>query len=761
MGNALYSVTKVDFRRGSRDTLIQRGLTYGYRVADIRDKLSRQTQDWAEVRLRIQALQPGIQAHWGLLFLLRVLDEGLSQAAWERSHFSPTQPFPKLESTIAELMGGHENLWSEEAINQISEEILSVWLPEVLLPPEPLDQERGVWPENVELTMFVPSYWVDGLEHLTTWESQAWPDSEAMDPAEILHVPHPRPAEIRLIEPNYFIDGDSVRFKEDGAWHRLTETLWDDKIRDVAWDHEGNLCLVNDEGLYQLSSDFTLFEEREHTEINLEGKAIFANDKGEMWLGNKDGVHQFFPNSRAFISLNTNNGFPSNYIREFVPATEGRFLVMSSEGVSAYHKRDGFVHYPSHDDLAAMTLDGSTWSGSKWSLKFHPKDTTETARTYTHDHGIDDALYSLIPLPDNSILVVSVGKEIKRVTPNEQFLESYTWLNHIAPEGIVCGTMTEDRTVWLITRNNHLVKLQEGLPARLYVWSSELPIDHDTREKFTKIRVAPDGSLYLIDSMGVCVLTKESLEQVDHASPANQERLHAIPLQIFGTHQQEQEHSRHEWMASLEEEASHKKPFYPKTSVITQETKLPPPLPQNKERLRRLIESFPIVKSKDWEEMYLTHQEYQESGGRYGAWDTLEVAGFLVALFDAPASTTGTQLNLARRALESGCSLVGLNLSVANLSSSLLEDFDFTHATLRNCLFADAFLSGSDFSFVDAQFADFSRADLQHACFHQADLRNANFAFADLRYADFRGSQLEGAIFTGAYITGAKFEDEL
>ncbi|TNE44950.1 MAG: pentapeptide repeat-containing protein [Deltaproteobacteria bacterium] len=761
MGNALYSVTKLDFRQGTRNDMLQRALTYGYRVQDAQYHLSNEISDWSEVRIRIQSLQSGVQVYWDLLFLFRVLDEGLNQAALAQSHFSVLEPFPISDSPIADIMGGHENLWSDNAVYAIEEEDFEVWIPEIHFPEPSEPQELEAGPARVELTLFLPSSWVEGLAMLPSWESAAWPDREALTYEAGAYIPAPRPAEVRLIEPDYFIDGDAVHFRSDGDWHRLTETLWERNIRDFAWDHNDNLCLVNDEGWFQLSPDLTQFEEKRHEDMELSGKAIFSNAKGELWLGNKSGVHKLFPDSKAYVTYNSVNGFPSDYIREFVPSTEGRFAILSAEGVSSYHRQEGFSHFPSSDDIAALAVDGSTWSGGKWTLKHHPKDVSQTTREYTEDHGIEDPLCALVPLPDNSIMVLSVGNETKRVAPGEHFLESYTWLNRIAPEGISCGTLTEEHVVWLVTRHNHLVKLQEGLPARLFVWSRPLPTRNSRRESFSKIRIAPDGSLYLLDSAGLCVLSQAHLQKVEKGPPSNQDRLHALPLQIFGPNQEEIDRSRQEWVTSLEEEASVKKPFFPNISRLPDDTKLPPPLPQDKERLRRLIACMPEISASDWENGCKAHLQFHESGGSEGRWSVSEVAGFLLGTYETSSPAQGKQLNISRRKLSQSIQPAGRELSSANFSSAMLEDLDFTGARLRNSLFVDAFLRQCDFTDADAQYADFSRADLQHACFSHADLRNANFAFADLRHADFRGAQLEGAVFTGAYITGAVFENEI
>jgi uncharacterized protein YjbI with pentapeptide repeats/beta-lactamase regulating signal transducer with metallopeptidase domain len=81
-----------------------------------------------------------------------------------------------------------------------------------------------------------------------------------------------------------------------------------------------------------------------------------------------------------------------------------------------------------------------------------------------------------------------------------------------------------------------------------------------------------------------------------------------------------------------------------------------------------------------------------------------------------------------------------------------------SNGSCEGCNFANANLSGRDFSNHNMEGANFADANLQNARFEHADLEGANFADADLRGVSFAGANLEGCNLRGARLDGVRFD---
>lgn len=95
-------------------------------------------------------------------------------------------------------------------------------------------------------------------------------------------------------------------------------------------------------------------------------------------------------------------------------------------------------------------------------------------------------------------------------------------------------------------------------------------------------------------------------------------------------------------------------------------------------------------------------------------------------------------------------SMLGIDLSGANLQEADLQGADFYRA----------WLVGTDFSGAQLENAIFGEATLGGAKFRNCDLREANFMKAHLFEADFTGANLTGTMFFGAFLEKAILSDQ-
>ena len=183
--------------------------------------------------------------------------------------------------------------------------------------------------------------------------------------------------------------------------------------------------------------------------------------------------------------------------------------------------------------------------------------------------------------------------------------------------------------------------------------------------------------------------------------------------------------------------------------------------------LRKLADQSKKITPVEWTRILAEHQEFLNTGGGGGLWQTMNVNGVILGIYAGPSTTRtntanqdnlsiqGTHAVLNNRTLE-GLPLHGVNLSSANLVGILCQKQDFNQATLGHALVTDAFLAGTSFREAKLVGTDFSRSDMRGCDFSGADLTKADFENVNLTGATFIGAQLQGARFPGAILTEIK-----
>ncbi|MNK08059.1 Pentapeptide repeats (8 copies) [compost metagenome] len=116
----------------------------------------------------------------------------------------------------------------------------------------------------------------------------------------------------------------------------------------------------------------------------------------------------------------------------------------------------------------------------------------------------------------------------------------------------------------------------------------------------------------------------------------------------------------------------------------------------------------------------------------------------------------------------SGFDFTELNLTDANLKSTIFIDCKFTNCnlsnvSLQNVVLRTVFFEGCNLmgiNWADARKGgefNFSGCKLDYGCFQSMDLRGITFTDCSVREADFSGANLSKSSFSGSHLSGTSF----
>lgn len=169
-----------------------------------------------------------------------------------------------------------------------------------------------------------------------------------------------------------------------------------------------------------------------------------------------------------------------------------------------------------------------------------------------------------------------------------------------------------------------------------------------------------------------------------------------------------------------------------------------------------LAEGSSPISSKEWQEILEDHQQFLETGGSGGNWETyLTDGGLVFGVYLGATGKEGEQAHLEHKNLE-GQNLRNLQLPYANLLGVLCKNQDLSGANLSYCLLTDSVFDNTNFEGANLDGADFSRSSLRNCNFRKAILKKVDFENCDLSGSDFTGASLEGSRFPGAKLENVK-----
>lgn len=171
--------------------------------------------------------------------------------------------------------------------------------------------------------------------------------------------------------------------------------------------------------------------------------------------------------------------------------------------------------------------------------------------------------------------------------------------------------------------------------------------------------------------------------------------------------------------------------------------------------IRSMAENSDPLTQEEIREKLENHSLFLDSGGRYGTFMRLEVAGLPMNIYQGGAFG-GTQLELRMKKIAPGTNLSGMDLSYTDLSGAICEHVDFSGANLNGAILTDGFFAHANFEGASMIGIDFSGGDFSNASFKNANLASTDFEIANCSNADFTGAEIGTASFKGAALDGVK-----
>ncbi len=129
-------------------------------------------------------------------------------------------------------------------------------------------------------------------------------------------------------------------------------------ITDIVEDNHSNIWLGNDKGglllFNRITRNFSLFNhnpDNPNSLINDNVKALYFDNKQNLWIGTVDGINYYNPKNNTFKAYvhkkNNPNSISNNYIGCIYNDSKNRLWFGTGNGLNLYDaKTDGFFHYP-------------------------------------------------------------------------------------------------------------------------------------------------------------------------------------------------------------------------------------------------------------------------------------------------------------------------------------------------------------------------------------------------------------------------------
>ena len=183
--------------------------------------------------------------------------------------------------------------------------------------------------------------------------------------------------------------------------------------------------------------------------------------------------------------------------------------------------------------------------------------------------------------------------------------------------------------------------------------------------------------------------------------------------------------------------------------------------PLKKPRSPKILkQNYPSPNSLDLQTKLAEHGVYLQSGGGQGRWKVgrFKESNLRISIYDSPLLNPKGQVQLEHLCLRAEIwDARAVQLTHGSLLGSQLYGLDFTEANLEACLMTDCLIKNCLFVESQVQGSDFSRSYLKDCNFMNADLRNVDFEDAYLENVHFQGARLQGANFHHAELINCSY----
>jgi len=468
---------------------------------------------WVELELCAVTVHPDTSCDLHHGFLIRMLGHGLD--GWYES--SPIQDhYPDMwEEGFSVTMDNPSFFWR----------LYGIWHE-----GEQVHQYDGGIDDAIEARIMIPKRFVPSLDNKHTWSPAAWGAydgrhlqshiSEGLRHAEIYSA-----TRTQCLYENTLYAFDAGM----GKWHPSAQDAWK-HAQGYSFDSSGQLWGVTSQGLQKIS--FSSSGALEGQEF-IERPATLAGCTNE-------GVFWFFDGQELTLR------FPSGQEKQ-VPYAEGpnapRYISVYEELLVIYDRGQLWIYlegtWKKHDvgDVNIRWI-GFSEGGTLWVVGFETLlafsydkllSGSCAGQRYGKEHGFL-GYYNFALLAPQDTLLLKTSERLLAVTPDDSRIRPFRALYPFAPEGIVasCQQVTEqgERIWWCLTKESHLLRLQESFVPQYMAWSHPLPDEEAGPDRSALVRemtVSPQGDVCCYGTNALFVLPhsliQETLEEVPFNEP--------------------------------------------------------------------------------------------------------------------------------------------------------------------------------------------------------------------------------------------------
>ena len=137
-------------------------------------------------------------------------------------------------------------------------------------------------------------------------------------------------------------------------------------IYTIAQDIEGMLWLGNRDGLQQFNPNtqqVVTYRHQPSDQSSLSDDSlgdIYVAEDGSLWIGTANGLNRFNPKSKSFTRYTTSNGLPNNFIYGIAEDNNGHLWLSTNKGISRFdRKRVTFSNFDVNDGLQSDEFNGN------------------------------------------------------------------------------------------------------------------------------------------------------------------------------------------------------------------------------------------------------------------------------------------------------------------------------------------------------------------------------------------------------------------
>ena len=224
------------------------------------------------------------------------------------------------------------------------------------------------------------------------------------------------------------------------------------QILSLAKDHEGNVWVGTDHGLFRITPDDVLSPDRDS---DGEVTTIYQDRDGDIWFGGLGGIESL--RDGMFTTFSTAQGLPSENNGPVYVDAEGRTWFGPLSG-GLYWLKDGKVGHVAIAGLDSDVVysisggDGEVWIGrQRGGLTLVTKSGDSfVARTYTQADGLaQNSVYSVHRNRDGTVWAGTVSAGVSRLKDGK--FTTYSMVNGLTSNSVNSIVEGHDGTMWFAT----------------------------------------------------------------------------------------------------------------------------------------------------------------------------------------------------------------------------------------------------------------------------------------------------------------------